>query len=58
MAHHVLTGWRTLFKDEQGRKQSVDEVQARDDLWQQDGLQDLALLRRARAQITQIASSI
>jgi len=52
MVHDFLTGWRTLFKDERGRKQSVDEAQARDDLWQQDELQDLVPLRRARAQVT------
>ncbi len=48
MAHDFLTGWRTLFKDERGQKRSLDEAQARDDLWQQDKrYQELTPLRCA-----------
>jgi len=53
VARDFLTDWYTLFKDERGRKRSVDEAQARYDLWRHDErYEELAPLRRARAQMT------
>ena len=53
VARDFLTAWYTLFKDERGRKRSLDEAQARYDLWRQDErYASLAPLRRALTQIT------
>jgi len=48
-----LTDWYALFKDKEGQKRSLDEAQARYDLWHQDDrYAALAPLRRALASIT------
>ena len=53
VARDFLTDWYTLFKDERGRKRSVDEAQARYVAWRHDErYEEMAPLRRARAQIT------
>jgi len=53
VARAFLTDWYTLFRDERGQKRSVDEAQARYDLWRQDErYEEVAPLRRAQAQIT------
>jgi len=53
VARAFLTDWYTLFRDERGRKRSVDEAQTRYDLWRHDErYEEVAPLRRARAQIT------
>jgi len=50
VAHAFLTDWYTLFKDERGRKRSVDEAQARYAAWRHDERdEEVAPLRRARA---------
>ncbi len=53
VARDFLTDWYTLFKDERGRKRSVDEAQTRYTAWRHDErYAEVAPLRRARAQIT------
>jgi transposase len=53
VAREFLTDWYTLFKDERGRKRSVDAAQACYMAWCQDErYEEVAPLRRARAQIT------
>jgi len=53
VARAFLTDWYTLFKDERGRKRSVDEAQTRYTAWRHDErYAEVAPLRRARAQIT------
>jgi len=53
VAREFLTDWYTFFKDERGRKRSVDEAQARYTAWRHDERdEEVAPLRRARAQIT------
>ncbi len=50
VARAFLTDWYTLFKDERGRKRSVDEAQARYAAWRHDERdEEVAPLRRARA---------
>ncbi len=53
VARDFLTDWYTLFKDERGRKRSVDEAQTRYTAWRHDArYEEVAPLRRARAQLT------
>jgi len=53
VARDFFTDWYTLFKDEEGQKRSLNEAQARYDLWRQDErYAALAPLRRALTHIT------